>query len=118
MTVPVLPSLDPSHMFPFHLLPSPDHPTGFSFYFLSRFLAIFILLSSNNNNSCSLGRIRSFKKMRSHKIVLHVYIGRIVTAINDIIIFIWYELLVYFIKIFTMSMILLLFFVNTKSVLF
>ena len=31
--VPVLPSLDPSLIFPFHILPSPVHPTGFSFYF-------------------------------------------------------------------------------------
>ena len=30
MTVPVLPSLDPSLIFPFHLLPSPVHPAGFS----------------------------------------------------------------------------------------
>ena len=44
-TVPVLPSL----IFPFHLLPSPVHPTGFSFRFFHGFLAIFILLSSNRN---------------------------------------------------------------------
>ena len=48
-TVPVLPSLDPSLMYPFHLLPSPVHPTGFLFYIFPGFLAIFILLSSNNN---------------------------------------------------------------------
>jgi len=30
-------------LFPFHLLPSPVHPTGFSFCFFSGFLAIFIL---------------------------------------------------------------------------
>ena len=30
-TVPVLPSLDPSLIFPFLLLPSPVHSTGFSF---------------------------------------------------------------------------------------
>ena len=35
---------------PFHLLPSPVHPIGFSFCFFLGFLAIFILLSSNNNN--------------------------------------------------------------------
>ena len=33
----------------FHLLASPVHPTGFSSYFFPGFLAIFILLSSNNN---------------------------------------------------------------------
>ena len=72
-TVPVLPSLNPSlapfcvimrtctgaanqtnkpfsFIFPFQLLPSPVHPIGFSFYFFPGFLAIFILLSLNNNN--------------------------------------------------------------------
>ena len=34
-------------LFSFHLLPSPVHPTVFSFCFFSGFLAIFILLSSN-----------------------------------------------------------------------
>ena len=47
-TVPILPFLDPSLIFPFHLLPSPVHPTGFSFCFFTGFLAIFISLSSNN----------------------------------------------------------------------
>ena len=50
-TVPVLLSLDPSLIFPFHLLPSPVHPTGFSFCFFPGFLVIFIILSSNNNNN-------------------------------------------------------------------
>ena len=49
-TVPVLPSLDPSLIFPFHLSTSPVHPIGFSFHFFPVFLVIFILLSSNNNN--------------------------------------------------------------------
>ena len=49
-TVPVLPSVNPSLIFPFHLLPSLVHPIGFSFYSFPGFLAIFILLSSNNNN--------------------------------------------------------------------
>ena len=45
-----LPSLDPSSLiFPFHLLPSPVHPTGFSFCIFPGFLAIFILMSSSNN---------------------------------------------------------------------
>ena len=35
--------------FYFHFLPSMGHPTGFSFCFFFGFLAIFILLSSNNN---------------------------------------------------------------------
>ena len=35
--------------FLFYQLPSPVHPTGFSFYIFSGFFAIFILLSSNNN---------------------------------------------------------------------
>ena len=48
--VPVLYSLLSSLIFHFPLLPSPVHPTGFSFYILSDFFAIFILLSPNNNN--------------------------------------------------------------------
>ena len=38
-------------LFPFHLLPSSVHPTRFSFWFFSGFLAIFSLLSSNNSNA-------------------------------------------------------------------
>ena len=38
----------------FHLLPSPVYPTGFSFGFFPGFLAIFILLLSNNNNPFGL----------------------------------------------------------------
>ena len=45
---PVLFSLHPYLIFPFHLLPSPFSPTGF--YIFSGFLAIFSLLSSVNNN--------------------------------------------------------------------
>ena len=41
-TIPALPTLELSFIFPFNLLPSPVHLTGFSFCFL---------LSSNNNNS-------------------------------------------------------------------
>ena len=37
-------------LFLYFLLPSPVHPTGFSFCFFPGFLAIYILLSSNNNN--------------------------------------------------------------------
>ena len=37
-------------IFPFHLLPSRVHPTRFSFCFFPGFLAIFTLLSLNNNN--------------------------------------------------------------------
>ena len=48
--VPVLSSLDPSLIFPFHLLPSPVYPTGYSFCFFPGLLPIYILLSSNNNN--------------------------------------------------------------------
>ena len=40
----------PFLLFPFHLLPSPVLPTGFSFCFFPDFLAIFTLLSSTNNN--------------------------------------------------------------------
>ena len=57
-TVLVLPSLYPSPIFPFHLSPSPVHPTEFSFCFFPAFLAIFIL-SSNNNNVCSREEICS-----------------------------------------------------------
>ena len=46
--VPVLFSHEISIIFPYHLLPSAVHPTGFCFYFFPGFLAISILLSSNN----------------------------------------------------------------------
>ena len=42
--------LNPCRIFTFHLLPSPVHPTGFSFYTFPGFLVIFLLLSWNNNN--------------------------------------------------------------------
>ena len=48
--IPVLSSLGPSLIYPCHLLPSPVQPTRFSFCSFSGFLAIFIMLSSNNNN--------------------------------------------------------------------
>ena len=38
-------------LFPIHLLPSPMHSTGFSFYIFPGFLAMFTSLSSNNNNN-------------------------------------------------------------------
>ena len=38
-------------LFPFHLLPSPVHPTGFTFRVFPGFLVIFTLSSSNNNNN-------------------------------------------------------------------
>ena len=40
-------------LFPFHLLPSPVHPTGFSSCSFPGFLAIFTLLSSNIINNAS-----------------------------------------------------------------
>ena len=46
-TVPVLPNLNPFLIFPFNLLPSPLHPTGFFFYFFPGFPAIYIFLSLN-----------------------------------------------------------------------
>ena len=49
--VSVLPSHEPSLLFPFHLLSYPTHPTVFSFYIFPGFLAISILLTSNNINS-------------------------------------------------------------------
>ena len=42
--VSVLPSLDPSLIFIFNVLPSPVHPTGFFFCFFPGLLSIFILL--------------------------------------------------------------------------
>ena len=69
MTVHVLPSLDPSLIFPFHVLPSQVHPTGFSFCFSPGFFAIFILLSSNNNNMTLHDLI-----ILNHKLVLLKYI--------------------------------------------
>ena len=56
-TVPVLPSL----IYPFHLSPSPVHPTGSFFCFFPGFLAIFISLSWNNNNIYSL-RLNKFRQ--------------------------------------------------------
>ena len=44
------PSLDPFLTYPFYLLPSQVHPTGFSFCFLPGFLANFVFLLSNNKN--------------------------------------------------------------------
>ena len=38
-------------LFPFHILPSPVHPIGFSFCFFPGLLAIFTLLSSNNKQN-------------------------------------------------------------------
>ena len=46
-TVPVFSFL----IFPFHLLPSPVHPTGFSFCFFPGFLAIFIVVSCQHEHS-------------------------------------------------------------------
>ena len=46
-TVLVLPFFYPSLIFPFHLLPSPVHPIGISFYIFPGFLAIFILSLNN-----------------------------------------------------------------------
>ena len=40
----------PFLIFSFHLLPCLVHPNGFSFYILPGFFAIFIMLSSSNNN--------------------------------------------------------------------
>ena len=47
-TAPVLPSLHLSLIFPFYLLPSPVHPTGFSFCIFPGLLAIFTLPSNKN----------------------------------------------------------------------
>ena len=44
-------TLDPSLIFPFHVLPSLYYHTGFTFYIFPGFLAIFISLLSNNNNN-------------------------------------------------------------------
>ena len=51
-TVPVLPSLDPSLIFPFLLIPSPVHPTGFSFCFFPGFLAILICCPPTLTGTC------------------------------------------------------------------
>ena len=53
-------------LFAFHLLPSPVHPTGFSFYFFPGFLAIFTLLSLNSNNLIE----STDKKLITAKLVL------------------------------------------------
>ena len=44
-------------LYPFHLLPSPLHPTGFSFSFFLGFLAIFILLSSQQQSCGRSGAV-------------------------------------------------------------
>ena len=49
-TVSVVPSINPSLIFPFHLLLSPVHTAGFSYCFFPGFLVIFILLIWKNNN--------------------------------------------------------------------
>ena len=51
-------------LFPFHLLPSPVHPTGFSFWFFPGFLAMFTLMSSNNNNLRKEWNISTSSKIR------------------------------------------------------
>ena len=57
-------------LFSIHLLPSPVHPIGFSFCFFPGFLAIFTLLSSNNNNNTfrrtPCVRILSLKRTYEH----------------------------------------------------
>ena len=63
-TVPVLLSLDPSLIFPFHLLPFPVHPTGFSICFFPGFLAIFILSLTIQFGSYNLGAIMVNRKIR------------------------------------------------------
>ena len=50
-TVPVSPSFDSSLIFPFHILPSTVHHTGFFICFFPGFLAIFIMSSSNNSGA-------------------------------------------------------------------
>ena len=45
-------------LIPFHLLPSPVYPTGFSFCFFPGFVAIFTLLSSINNNNFTVNRMK------------------------------------------------------------
>ena len=50
-TVHVLHSLDPSLIFPFHLLPSSVHLARFPFWFFPGFFVIFILSSNNNNKT-------------------------------------------------------------------
>ena len=60
-TVPILPTIDPSLIFSFQILPSPVHLTGYSFCF---FRAIFIMFSSNNN-FCGI----TTRLCRTHKIL-------------------------------------------------
>ena len=47
----------PYLIFPFHVLPSAVHPTGFTFCFFPDFLAIFIMLSSNKINNIRKTRV-------------------------------------------------------------
>ena len=72
--VPVLPSPDPSLIIHFHFLPSPVHTTEFSFCFFPGLLAIFILLSSNNNNTIARSFRDSFLALGTN-VTLHFYLN-------------------------------------------
>ena len=70
-TVHILPSLSPSLWFPFYLLPSPVHPTGFPFCFFCGLLAVFILLSSNT--SChDLWTVRWINGVKGKKVASRI----------------------------------------------
>merc|ERR1719452_38743 len=72
MRVLVLPSLDPSLIFHFHLLPSLVHLTGFSFRFFSCFLAIFIL-SSNNISFAYILLYHTTKRKHSIRGIIYLF---------------------------------------------
>ena len=58
-TVSVLPTSDPSHVFPIHLRPFPVHPTGLSFCFFPGFLTIFVLFHRTTARSLNILVLRS-----------------------------------------------------------
>ena len=66
-TVLVLPSHDTSLIFPFHILPSPVHPTVFSFYIFHGFLS---LSSSNNILYLWWAMALSLRPMLPRKVIL------------------------------------------------
>ena len=91
-TVPVLPFLDPSLIFPFHLLSSPVRSTGFFFCFFPGFLVIIILSSSNNNmnfswvwHNCIL-KLCTVWSWESTRIILiiHIFSVQIVDSLTTI----------------------------------
>ena len=63
-TIPVLPFLDPSLMFHFNLLPSPVHPTGFSFISSQTTFSFLSCCHRTTNSHRNSGIVTNEKFMR------------------------------------------------------